>query len=92
MDENDEETAKAIRAVTAQVPHVVGISDVRARWLGREIEARVLIRVPAAMSFAEIHDVAHRVRDAVRAQVLDVREVLVEPAPIAGDAATHHHH
>jgi len=30
--------------------------------------------------------VAHRVQEAVRAQVPDVREVLVEPAPLNGHA------
>jgi cation diffusion facilitator family transporter len=87
MDENDEEVAEAIRAVAAQVPHVVEVSDVRARWLGREVEARVLVRLPATMAFEQAHDVAHRVQETVRAQVPDVREVLVEPAPLTRDAA-----
>ncbi len=87
MDENDEEVAEAIRAVAAQVPGVVEVSDVRARWLGREVEARVLVRLSATMAFVQAHDVSHRVQETVRAQVPDVREVLVEAAPLTEDAA-----
>ncbi len=82
MDENDEEVAEAIRAVAAEIPGVAQVNDVRARWLGREVEARVLIRLPATITFVQAHDVAHRVQEAVRAQVPDVGEVLVEPAPL----------
>ena len=42
---------EAIRAVASETLGVVDVSDVRARWLGREIEARVLVRLPAGMSF-----------------------------------------
>jgi cation diffusion facilitator family transporter len=87
MDENDEEAAEAIRAVAEQVPGVVEVSDVRARWLGREVEARVLVRLPATMTFVQAHDVAHRVQETVRKQVPNVREVLVEPVPLMEDAA-----
>lgn len=87
MDENDDEVAEAIRAVAAEDPDVIEVSDVRARWLGREVEARVLVRLPSAMAFVQAHDVAHRVQESVRAQVPDVREVLVEPAPLTADAA-----
>ncbi len=86
MDENDEEVAEAIRAVAQEVPGVAQVSEVRARWLGREVEARVLLRLPATMAFVQAHDVAHRVQEAVRTQVPDVREVLVEPAPLSEDA------
>jgi divalent metal cation (Fe/Co/Zn/Cd) transporter len=37
------------------------------------------------MTFAQAHDVAHRVQEVVRARVPDVREVLVEPAPLTDD-------
>jgi cation diffusion facilitator family transporter len=88
MDENDEEVAQAIRAVAAEVPGVIEVSDVRARWLGREVEARVLVRLPAGMGLAQAHEAAHRVQETVRTLVPDVREVLVEPAPSDGEAGS----
>jgi cation diffusion facilitator family transporter len=89
MDENDEEMAEAIRAVAAGVPGVVEVNDVRARWLGREVEARVMIRLPATIAFVQAHDVAHRVQETVRAQIPDVRDVLVEPVPLTEDSASY---
>jgi divalent metal cation (Fe/Co/Zn/Cd) transporter len=68
MDENDEEVAGAVRTVAQEVPGVVEVSNVRARWLGREVEAWVLVRLPAAVTFGQAHDVAHRVQEAVRAR------------------------
>src|SRR5712691_8235780 len=53
MDENDEEVAEAIRAAAEEIPGVAQVSDVRARWLGREVEARVLVRLPATMGFVQ---------------------------------------
>jgi cation diffusion facilitator family transporter len=88
MDENDEEVAEAIRAVAEAIPGVAQVSEVRARWLGREVEARVLVALPATMGFVQAHDVAHRVQEAVRAQVPDVREVLVEPVPLSEHPAS----
>ena len=38
-----------------------------------------------ASELAQAHDVAHRVQEQVRAQVPDVREVMVEPAPLSTD-------
>jgi len=87
MDENDEEVAESVRTVAQEVPGVAEVGDVRARWLGREVEARVLVRLPATMAFGQAHDVAHRVQEAVRAHVPDVREVLVEPVPLTDDIA-----
>lgn len=86
MDRNDEELTAAIRVVAQEVPGVIAVSEVRARWLGRDVEARVLIQLPATLTLAQAHDVAHRVQEAVRAGVPDVREVSVEPAPLEDDA------
>ena len=81
MDENDSEISQAITRVAAEVPGVIGVDDVRTRWLGRQAEARLRVRVPVDTEFADVHAVAHRVQDAVRRDVPDVREVVVEPVP-----------
>lgn len=87
MDENDQKIAEVIRAVAEGITDVLDVSDVRARWLGRQIEARLLIRLPATMGLVQAHEVAHRVEEAVRAQVPDILEVLVEPAPLTEGVA-----
>jgi divalent metal cation (Fe/Co/Zn/Cd) transporter len=63
---------------------VAAVDDVRARWLGREVEARLKVRVPAGMALVRVHELTHRVQDTVRDQVPDVREVFVEPIPAPG--------
>ena len=83
MDENDEAVAEAIAHVASHVRGVVRVDDVRARWLGREVEARVRVGLPVETSFTDAHEVAHRVRDAVRRDVPDLRDVVVEPVPAA---------
>ena len=88
MDENDELMAQEITRVAASIPGVIGVDDVRARWLGRQAEARLRVRVPADTVFTDAHEVAHRVHDAVRREVPDVREVVVEPVPSATASAT----
>lgn len=89
MDENDDAVASAIAEAAHTVPGVVGVDDVRARWLGREVEARARVRVAADTPFSEAHDVAHRVEAAVRQRVSDVREIVVEPVPAPARAGAH---
>jgi divalent metal cation (Fe/Co/Zn/Cd) transporter len=43
----------------------------------------MVIQLPASTTLAHAHDVAHSVQDRVRAEVSNVREVMVEPAPTA---------
>lgn len=81
MDENDEAVASAIADAARVVPGVVGVDNVRARWLGREVEVRARVRVAADTAFSDVHDVTHRVEAAVRRQVADIREMVVEPVP-----------
>jgi divalent metal cation (Fe/Co/Zn/Cd) transporter len=50
-------------------------------WGIRLFEAQVLVRLPADMPLIRAHEVAHLVQERVLAEVPDVREVLVEPAP-----------
>src|SRR5712691_3378542 len=83
MDESDEDVIEAVRAVAMGVVGVQGVTDLRARWLGRELEIRMVGLLPAGMTLTQAHDLAHLVQDKVRSDVSDVREVMVEPAPLA---------
>ncbi len=85
MDSNDEAVAATVRAAAMGVPSVQSVSDLRVRWLGRELEVRMVIQLPANMTLAQAHRAAHTVQDRVRAEVSDVREVMVEPAPTDDD-------
>jgi len=86
MDESDEEVIRAVRAAAMDVAGVQGVTDLRVRWLGRELEIRMVIHLPLGMTLMQAHDVAHLVQDKVRSDVPDVREVMVEPAPVTTSA------
>jgi cation diffusion facilitator family transporter len=84
MDVNDEETAQLVRKAAESVVGLSGISDVRARWLGRQPEIRLSIRADAHISLAQAHDLAHRAEDAIRSALPEAAEVTinVNPPPI----------
>ncbi len=76
MDAQDEELAEAVQAVArevlAQSPY-----DVRVRWLGRQVEVRLVARVPGHIALAEATRTARRLEMAVRERIPEVREILV---------------
>jgi hypothetical protein len=82
MDENDVPVSEAVRTVALKVPGVREAGDIRVRWLGREVEVRMIVWLPPTVTLTEAHEVAHRVQDRVTANVPDVRDVMVEPAPL----------
>jgi divalent metal cation (Fe/Co/Zn/Cd) transporter len=87
MDANDEELTEAARAAALAVPSVLEVADVRVRWLGRQAEVRMIIRLPPTLPLTQAHDVAHQVQTTVLTEVPDIGEVMVEPAPLTSDAA-----
>ena len=61
------------------------VTDVRVRWLGRQVEVRMIVRLPPTLPLTQAHDVAHRVQETVLKEVPDIREIMVEPAPLTYD-------
>jgi len=60
---------------------VEGVSDARARWLGREIEIRLAVELPPHLSLAEVHTITEAVDRAVHASVPDTRSITVLARP-----------
>ncbi len=81
MDVNDEDIGRTVLAAIDQVPAVKAVTDLRVRWLGRQVEVRIRVHLPSTMSFAEAHDLSHQVERAVLDAIPDVREVTVEAVP-----------
>ncbi len=75
-----------IAETAAAVPGVQGVYDVRARWAGRALWASLTVELPAAMSLAEAHAVAERVRHALFHSVpgLVDADVHMDPGPERG--------
>ena len=76
MDAVDPEVIEQITRAAAGVNGVLGVHDVRARWVGRELVAVLHVDCPADATLAEAHDIAqaveHEVEDQVPAVRLDV--------------------
>lgn len=81
MDENDDDVGATIAEVASAVPGVIAVAGVETRWLGREVEARLRVQMPGDLDLSRAHELTHRVQDAVRDQVPDLRDVVVEPVP-----------
>ena len=85
----DAQATDVVEVVTdhaAKVPGVVHVQKAYARRSGRELWIDMHIWVDGAMNVREAHALAHAVKDAVRAGVPAVRDVLIhiEPAPATG--------
>lgn len=81
MDVQDEEMAGEVLGIVRRIPSVRSVSDLRVRWLGRQAEVRLVIHLPPSIPITEAHEVAHQVQERVRAELPDVQDVMVEPAP-----------
>lgn len=83
MDGVDTGTLDRIESVAAGVPGVLAVDRPRARWSGHRMEADLEVHVDRALSLLEGDEVAHRVHDALVAELphLDHASVHACPAP-----------
>jgi cation diffusion facilitator family transporter len=76
MDAVDPEVIEQIAPAAGGVKGVLGVHDVRARWVGRELVAVLHVDCPADATLAQAHDIAqaveHEVEHKVPAVHLDV--------------------
>ncbi|MEI7657287.1 MAG: cation diffusion facilitator family transporter [Phycisphaerae bacterium] len=88
----DAQALDVVDVVTSHASSVPGVRKVQkayARRSGRELWIDMHIWVDGAMNVRDAHTLAHAVKDAVRARVPAVRDVLIhiEPAPAEGAAS-----
>jgi cation diffusion facilitator family transporter len=77
MDAQDVELADATRGIVREVLGAGELRDVRVRWLGRQVEVRLIVRLPRESSLAEATQVTRTLEATVRHALPDVREVVV---------------
>lgn len=86
LDGSDPDLVDQVAHAASHVSGVMGVSDVRARWLGHRLEAEVHIAVPAEMAVSEAHalsvEVSHRLSHEF--PFLGNTVVHVDPADRAG--------
>ena len=77
MDANDEELVRVTERTAAAVPGVEKVHDVRARWLGREVEVRLAVVLAPQLTMSEASGISHRIEHQLREAIADLRDVTV---------------
>jgi cation diffusion facilitator family transporter len=82
LDGVEPEVVDELRHAAAHVPEVVELTDVRARWVGHDLQAEVSIAVAPELSVAEGHAIATEVRHQLLHHVHYLSEVSVHVDPL----------
>jgi len=90
LDGVDAEVVGELRHAVAHVPGVQALTDVRARWVGHDLQAEVSIAVAPELSVAEGHAIATEVRHQLLHHVRYLSEVSVHVDPLDQAGAEHH--
>ena len=90
LDGVDPDVPDQLRRIAGQVLGVVGVSDVRVRWLGHRMHAEVSIAVAPDLTVAAAHDIAKNVEHQLlhHLQFLSSAIIHVDPSTEPGEA--HH--
>ena len=81
MDAVDPKVIEQISSAALRVPGVLGVHDVRARWVGRELVAVLHVECAADATLAHAHDIAEAVEHEIMHDVPAVRlDVHMDPA------------
>jgi cation diffusion facilitator family transporter len=81
MDAEPSEIIQQVRTVASAVPGVAGVEKVFARKSGMRYWVDMHVEVDPEISVRRAHGIAHQVKDAVRAQVPTVTDVLIHIEP-----------
>lgn len=89
MDAVDPELVDRVEAVLRATPGVVGVGEVRLRWIGHALRAEVRIVVDGSVTVAAGHDIAEECHHRLLHQVPRLTEAIVHADPSATDHDPH---
>jgi divalent metal cation (Fe/Co/Zn/Cd) transporter len=90
LDGVDPDVIHALRHAATHVPGVQALTDVRARWIGHDLQAEVSIAVAPELTVIEGHAIATEVRHQLLHHVRHLSEVSVRVDPLDQAGAAHH--
>ncbi len=74
--------AQNIRSIARKQPQVAGVEKCLIRKMGNQYQVDMHIEVDPKMTVETAHAVAHQVKDAIRHQLPEVRDVLIHIEPV----------
>ena len=94
LDEADASLVATIEEVAATTDGVLGVSDTRARWMGRRVLAELTLEVAPETTLALAHALGEEVRHRLYHRIDPLSDVIVHLDPAgdtyAHDAVSHH--
>lgn len=87
LDGVEPDVNEQVRHAAAHVAGVIGVTDVRSRWIGHQLHSEVNITVPSALSVAAAHDISKAVEREIKAHLpfMAIIVIHVDPAEEAGE-------
>lgn len=90
LDGVEPDVVDQVRHAAEHVPGVLGISDVRARWLGHRLWVEANVAVEPGLTVAQGHRIAKEVEHELRDHVPFVSGVIVHVDPVEESGESHH--
>jgi len=90
MDAVDPALVDQVEAVLAATPQVLGVSQVRLRWIGHHLRAECAITVAETATIVAAHAIAHDAEHRLIHAVARLTAAIVHAEPDGTDRAAHH--
>ncbi|MHB1260231.1 MAG: cation diffusion facilitator family transporter [Thermoplasmatota archaeon] len=90
LDSIEPETLDQIAALARQIPGVVEVTDVRARWLGHRVTAELNVAVPTTWSVEQAHAAATAIQERLLAELPNLVRATVHMDPQNASGEKHH--
>ncbi len=90
LDAVDPELVGRVEGVIRATPGVLGVGEVRLRWIGHSLRAECEIRVPADLTMADAHHIAEETEHRLLHEVRRLTSAMVHADPEMAAGTDHH--
>jgi divalent metal cation (Fe/Co/Zn/Cd) transporter len=90
MDAVDPALVDQVEETLRTTPHVLGVGEVRLRWIGHQLRAECEITVAATTTVAAAHAIAHDAEHRLIHALSRLTSAVVHPEPDGDDRLSHH--
>jgi cation diffusion facilitator family transporter len=89
LDAVDPRIIDQIRDIVSEVPGVVEVSEVRARWMGHRLSAQVRLSVDGTLSVTRAHQIAEEAYHDLLHEVTNLSDAIIHVDPTGSTADPH---